>query len=225
MSEENWEKSSELAEFTKPKKTQRIFYLVAAFVLFAIVGVLIYQGLMGREYMTVDELLADSENMGKDIKITGVVDGYYEMDCSADEFQAFQFNQDSQSLTFWVANIPRDNDEIKARGGLSTVLDETVGLQYDPETQTYRTSDATRLRVVYENAEIPDLLQHKAHAIMSGQLRMVDGEPVFYAHELLLKCPSRHSDEEIAVFEDSRKTHCENIQAGTADASGNNASS
>lgn len=212
MSEVSWEKSSELAEFTKPKKTQRMFYLAAAFVLFAIVGVLIYQGLMGREYMTVDELLADSENMGKDVKITGVVDGYHEMDCSSDEFQAYQFNQDSQSLTFWVANIPRDNDEIKERGGLTAVLDETI---HDP--------DATRLRVVYENAEIPDLLQHKAHAIMAGELRMENGEYVFYARELLLKCPSRHSDEELAVFEDSRQEFCDNLQAGDADASGTDA--
>lgn len=212
MSEVSWEKNSELEEFTKPKKSQRMFYLAAAFVLFAIVAVLIYQGLMGREYMTVDELLADSENIGKDVKITGVVDGYYEMDCTQDEFQAYQFNQDSQSLTFWVANIPRDNDEIKERGGLEAVLSDTIHDQ-----------DATRLRIVYENAEIPDLLQHKAHAILSGQLRMENGEHVFYAHELLLKCPSRHSDEELANFEDARQEFCESLQANDASSGGNDA--
>lgn len=206
MNETNWEKSSELEEFVKPKKSQRLFYLLAAVILFAIVGALIVQGLGGREFMTVDELLADENSVGKDVKITGVVDGYHEMDCSSDEFQAFQFNQDSQTLSFWVANIPRDNDEIKEQGGLSTVLDAAIN---DPT--------ATRIRVVYEEAEIPDLLNHKAHAIMSGQLRMENGEYVFYAHELLLKCPSRHSDEELAVFEDSRKTFCENLQANQSD--------
>ena len=38
---------------------------------------------------------------------------------------------------------------------------------------------------------MPDLLQHEAQAILTGALG-VDG--VFYASELLLKCPSRFEE-------------------------------
>jgi cytochrome c-type biogenesis protein CcmE len=47
--------------------------------------------------------------------------------------------------------------------------------------------NAARLQIRYEGP-VPDLLQHEAQAIMTGELG-TDG--VFYASELLLKCPSR----------------------------------
>ena len=37
----------------------------------------------------------------------------------------------------------------------------------------------------------PDLLQHEAQAIMTG---VVGEDGVFYATELLLKCPSRYEE-------------------------------
>ena len=38
---------------------------------------------------------------------------------------------------------------------------------------------------------MPDLLQHEAQAIMTGRL---GDDGVFYADELLLKCPSRYEE-------------------------------
>ena len=47
-----------------------------------------------------------------------------------------------------------------------------------------------RLKVVYTGVK-PDLLKNEAQAIMTGKLGK-DG--VFYASELLLKCPTRYQE-------------------------------
>ena len=47
------------------------------------------------------------------------------------------------------------------------------------------------LRVIVEDAAMPDLLRHEAQAILTGALGR-DGE--FEATELLLKCPSRFEE-------------------------------
>jgi len=83
---------------------------------------------------------------------------------------------DEQNLTidFTVANVDSDT------GDLATSLYQAVN-----------NPTATRLRVYIENEVKPDLLQHEAQAIMTGHLGE-DG--VFYATELLLKCPSRYGE-------------------------------
>ena len=50
---------------------------------------------------------------------------------------------------------------------------------------------ASRLKILVEDAAIPDLLQHEAQAILTGELGR-DG--IFRASELLLKCPSRFEE-------------------------------
>src|SRR4030065_150414 len=50
---------------------------------------------------------------------------------------------------------------------------------------------APRLQVVYVGPK-PDLLRHEAQAIVTGKMGE-DG--VFYADELLLKCPTRYEEE------------------------------
>jgi cytochrome c-type biogenesis protein CcmE len=47
---------------------------------------------------------------------------------------------------------------------------------------------STKLRVVYVGVK-PDLMRNEAQAIMTGHLA-ADG--VFYADELLLKCPTKY---------------------------------
>jgi cytochrome c-type biogenesis protein CcmE len=51
--------------------------------------------------------------------------------------------------------------------------------------------DAARLKVMYEGP-MPDLLRHEAQAIVTGR---VGDDGVFYAEELLLKCPTRYEEE------------------------------
>ena len=118
-------------------------------------------------FMTVDELNAKSNSMaGRNLRISGAVVG-----------NTIQFNPDTQNLTFDIANVPGDNATIAAQGGLAKVLHDAV---MDPTRR--------HLSVIY-NGPKPDLMRDEAQAIITGHLGQ-DG--VFYADELLLKCPTRY---------------------------------
>lgn len=179
MTEVNWEKSSQSSDAIKkirPRFKQRYFYLAAGIGLIALVGFLLVSTAGARYYITIDELVADEELVGKNVRISGAVDGKM-----VDNENGYSFDPDTQTLTFWVANIPNDNDSIREGGGLAKVLYTAVN---DP--------DATRLQVIYRNAEVPELLQHEAQAILEGKLGK-DG--IFYAESLQLKCPTKYEEE------------------------------
>jgi len=120
-------------------------------------------------FLTVEELRAQQQELaGKNLRISGAVIG-----------DTIQYEADTLTLTFEVAHVPGDNAEIEAQGGLALVLHEAV-------------MDLTRarLKVAYTGPK-PDLLQNEAQAIMTGHLGE-DG--VFYADELLLKCPTKYEE-------------------------------
>ena len=120
-------------------------------------------------FLTVEELVAKGDSvMGRDLRISGAVIG-----------DTIEYDQQTFNLTFTVAHIPGDNNEIEAQGGLAEVLHEAVT---DPNRE--------RLVIVY-NGPMPDLLQNEAQAIVTGQMGE-DG--VFYADELLLKCPTKYEE-------------------------------
>lgn len=119
-------------------------------------------------YLTVDELVSGSGGRQNNVRISGVVLG-----------DSIQYDAQNLVLTFTVANIPGDNIEIDARGGLAQVLHEA---SLDPSL--------TRLQVEYHGVK-PDLLKNEAQAIMTGSMG-ADG--IFIADELLLKCPSRYEE-------------------------------
>jgi cytochrome c-type biogenesis protein CcmE len=83
---------------------------------------------------------------------------------------------DSEELTidFVISHIPEDYDNLAEALFISA---------NDP--------NMAQIPVYIENEVKPDLLQHEAQAILTGSLGE-DG--VFYATELLLKCPSRFED-------------------------------
>jgi cytochrome c-type biogenesis protein CcmE len=83
------------------------------------------------------------------------------------------------TITFVMANVSNDNKAIDAAGGLAAALHQAA---IDPK--------GAHLKVVYVGAK-PDLLKNEAQAIVTGKLG-ADG--VFYADELLLKCPTRYQD-------------------------------
>jgi cytochrome c-type biogenesis protein CcmE len=171
MSELTWEKTPETAKAAQSLFGSRAKYLVIGVVLLGVVAYLVISGTAtARYYITVDELVNESGNVGKNVRVAGAVDG-----------NTIHFDPDTQTLTFTVANIPSDNETIREAGGLAAVLHYAV-----------ENPNATRMQVVWENAEVPDLLQHEAQAIMSGTL-LEDG--TFQANEVLLKCPTRYSDE------------------------------
>ena len=120
-------------------------------------------------YLTIDELQAKGEAVsGRDLKISGAVDG-----------DSIAYDPQTLTLHFTIANVPGDLDEIERGGGLAAVLHQAVS---DPA--------AARLRVEYVGP-LPDLLRHEAQAIVTGR---VGDDGVFYADELLLKCPTRYEE-------------------------------
>ena len=120
-------------------------------------------------FMTVDELNAEgSSAINKSVRLSGAVLG-----------DTIQYDPATLTLTFEVAHVPGDNAEIEAQGGLAEVLHQAVS---DPTR--------SRIKVQYEGV-MPDLLRNEAQAIMTGKLGE-DG--VFYAEELLLKCPTKYEE-------------------------------
>jgi len=121
-------------------------------------------------YLTIDELMSKGEDVSdRDIKIAGAVDG-----------DTIDYDAQSLTLQFTIVNVPGDLDEIEKAGGLAKVLHTALA---DPT--------ASRLDVEYYGP-MPDLLRHEAQAIITGRMG-ADG--IFYAYELLLKCPTRYEEE------------------------------
>ncbi len=121
-------------------------------------------------YLTIDEMLTKGDAVyDRAIKLAGAVDG-----------DTVSYDTDTLTLEFSMANVPADLDEIEAGGGLAKVLYDALR---DPNT--------SRLQVVYVGPK-PDLLRHEAQAIVTGNL---GDDGVFYADELLLKCPTRYEEE------------------------------
>lgn len=128
-------------------------------------------------FMTVDELQAKGASIvGKNVRISGAVLG-----------DSIQYNPQSLTLQFTVAHVSGDNAEIEKNGGLAEVLHQAVV-----------DNNRAHLQVVY-NGPKPDLMRNEAQAIMTGKMGE-DG--IFYADELLLKCPTRY---EQAVPEQSQQ--------------------
>ena len=120
-------------------------------------------------FLTVDELITKADSVsGRELRISGAVIG-----------DSIQYDPQTLTLTFTVAHVPGDNDEIEAQGGLATVLHDAV---MDPNRQ--------KLEVVYTGVK-PDLLRNEAQAIMTGRMGD-DGK--FHAEELLLKCPTKYEE-------------------------------
>lgn len=175
MTDAQWVKSELLPEQQKTtKSTGRWRFLVLGIVLLGAIGYLMFSGtgIGARYYVTVDELLTDDEMIGKKVRVSGAVDGEP------------IFYPETNELHFVVANIPNDNDAIREQGGLALVLHNAVN-----------SPDATRMRVIAHDKEIPDLLEHEAQAIMSGRVEIVNGEPIFYAEEITLKCPTKYEED------------------------------
>lgn len=120
-------------------------------------------------FLTVDELIAKGDTVAdRELRISGAVIG-----------DTIEYDSSNLMLNFTVAHVPGDNKEIEEQGGLAMVLHEAV---MDP--------DRSRLQVVY-NGVMPDLLQNEAQAIMTGH---IGDDGVFYAEELLLKCPTKYEE-------------------------------
>jgi len=149
----------------------RVKFIVGGLLILAAVIYLIASSTQANAeyFMTVDELRArGSSVIGRDLRVSGAVIG-----------STIQYDPQTLDLSFEVANVPGDNKEIDAQGGLAAVLHQAV---IDP--------NRAHLKVIY-NGPKPDLLRDEAQAIMTGHLSE-DG--IFYVDELLLKCPTKYEE-------------------------------
>jgi cytochrome c-type biogenesis protein CcmE len=156
---------------SKPKRTFKVNKFVVGGLLMGIaILFLIVASLKGNTqyYLTIGELIAGKAGRESNLRISGVVLG-----------DTIHYDPATLTLSFMVANIPGDNKDIEKAGGLAQVLHNAA---IDP--------NAAKLKVVYQG-EKPDLLKNEAQAIMTGS---IGSDGVFYAQELLLKCPSRYED-------------------------------
>jgi cytochrome c-type biogenesis protein CcmE len=85
-----------------------------------------------------------------------------------------QYDAQNLIIDFTIANIPNETKD------LARTLYEAA---HDP--------NAAKLAIHIRDQVKPDLLQNEAQAILTGKLG-TDG--VFYATEVLLKCPSRYEE-------------------------------
>lgn len=149
--------------------TGRGKFIIGGLLIFAAVIYLIISSTKANAqyYMTIDELMTQG-SQGRQVRVSGAVIG-----------DTIQYDSKTLTLRFTVANVPGDNKEIEAQGGLAKVLHDAVT---DPSR--------TRMQAVYEGP-MPDLLQNEAQAIMTGQL---GDDGIFYVDELLLKCPTKYEE-------------------------------
>ncbi|MGC9467511.1 MAG: cytochrome c maturation protein CcmE [Anaerolineae bacterium] len=154
-------------------------FIIAGVLIVAAVGYLIVSstGSSARFFLSIEEVLQmDVEATDRSVTVSGAVVG-----------DSIVYDTSKPRVTFTMVQIPADPKEIEAAGGLAEVLHAAV-----------TNPAATRLDVVYEGVK-PDLLKNEAQAIVRGRLQP-DG--VFYADELLLKCPSRYAEELPEQIED-----------------------
>jgi cytochrome c-type biogenesis protein CcmE len=120
-------------------------------------------------FMTVSEVLASEDKaIDRQIRISGAVIG-----------ESIEFDEASGQLSFIIADVPADYEIVEQQGGLAIVLENAVN---DP--------NPSQIQIVYFG-EKPELLRNMAQAIITGKLHS-DG--IFYADEILLKCPSRYEE-------------------------------
>jgi len=156
---------------TPVRSNSRIKFIIGGLLIVAAIIYLIITSTQANAqyFLTIDELNAKGQSAaGREVRVSGAVIG-----------DSIEYDTQNIVVTFTVAHVPGDNKVIEAQGGLAAVLHTAVE---DPSR--------SRLQVVYSGVK-PDLLRHEAQAIMTGRMGE-DG--IFYADELLLKCPTKYEE-------------------------------
>jgi cytochrome c-type biogenesis protein CcmE len=166
MAEMTWEKSAQTNPKRKNSASGRWKFLLGGLLILSSVVYLVFSGTLAgaRYFITVDEVVNNTQYLGQTVRITGAVIG-----------DSIDYTAETGELNFTIANIPQEYDD------LATILHEVAN---DP--------NATQLQIRMSDETMPDLLQHEAQAILTGAMGK-DG--VFYATEVLLKCPSRFQED------------------------------
>jgi len=155
----------------RPAKQNRAKFLIGGLLILAAIVYLIVSSTTANAqyFLTIEELQQKAGAMnGHEARVSGAVVG-----------DSIAYDSENLTLTSTVADVPADNADIEAQGGLAAVLHAAVE---DPSR--------ARMQVVYYGVK-PDLLKHEAQAIMTGKMGE-DG--IFYANELFLKCPTKYEE-------------------------------
>jgi cytochrome c-type biogenesis protein CcmE len=146
------------------------FIVGGVLILAAVVYLIVSSTAANAQYfMTIDEVVLERETvMGRELRVSGAVLG-----------ETIDYVPETLTLRFEVAHVPGDLGDIETEGGLAEALYIAVN---DPTR--------SRLQIEYIGPK-PDLLRGEAQAIMTGKL---GDDGVFYANELLLKCPTRYEE-------------------------------
>ena len=161
----------EPAEKQKASSGNRIKFIIGGLLIVAAIAYLIATSTKAsaQYFLTISELNGKGDAVqGRDLRISGAVVG-----------DSIKYDSQNLKLTFLIADIPGDNKEIEAQGGLAKVLHQAV-----------IDSNRPRLQIVYDGVK-PDLLRNEAQAIVTGQ---IGSDGAFHANELLLKCPTKYED-------------------------------
>lgn len=167
MAQAAWEKPTAAASRSQTSGLSgNLKFMIGGLALLAAVAYLLISGTAaGAQYfITIDDLLARSAEL----------QGQTVRITGAVVGESIIYDDRNLVLDFTVAHVPAEIQDL-ALALYQAVNDET----------------AARMPVHVEGQVKPDLLQHEAQAIMTGRLGP-DG--VFYATELLLKCPSRYEE-------------------------------
>jgi cytochrome c-type biogenesis protein CcmE len=149
----------------------RAKFVVGGVILLTAVVYLIGTSLVSQQqyFITVDALKKNQDHyIGRSARIAGVVLGD-------------TINYDGHTLEFVIANVPDSIQEVKTDGGLADVLHLSA---IDP--------NSAKVTVILKDQPKPDLLKNEAQAIVTGKLA---DDGIFYADELLLKCPTRYQQD------------------------------
>jgi cytochrome c-type biogenesis protein CcmE len=154
-----------------PHASGQTKFLIGGLLIIAAIVYLVVSTLQStaQYFYTVSEVQTKGLSLvGRNLRVSGAVLG-----------DTIQYDSATLTISFLMANITNDTAEIERLGGLAQVLHLAVS---DPAIP--------QMRVVYVGPK-PDLLKNEAQAIVTGRLGE-DG--VFYADELLLKCPTRYDE-------------------------------
>src|SRR5512143_2192836 len=138
----------EQAVQARPKFGGRLKFIIGGLLIISAIVYLIISSTNANAqfFFTLDELKSRGATIvDQNVRISGAVVG-----------DTIQYDPQSLALHFTVANVPADNKQIEAQGGLAVVLHDAVT---DPAR--------TRMQVVYYGPK-PDLLRDEAQAIMTG---------------------------------------------------------
>jgi cytochrome c-type biogenesis protein CcmE len=144
MAEATWEKPNHLTLPVTRVGSGRWKFLIGGLLILAAVTYLIISSTTagGLYFITVKDLLGNSQYAGKTIRISGAVIG-----------DTIKYDDKNLIIDFSIANIPSDYND------LSKALYDSVN---DP--------NSIRVPVHIEGQVKPDLLKHEAQAILTGSL-------------------------------------------------------